>query len=254
MMKNEKCYLIKDLLPNYIDELCAEETNEIIKKHLEECPDCKRSYDFMKGDIPGEREFKNTAEYDRSLMEKVSRDVKRKSEKSKYTAIIVVAVLIALFILLNLPIIPISAKDLSAKVVNPPYSLGTEWKKYNEIPERSVMLFDDDKKMEECVFRKVLFGDEYENSEIFKDIEVYVDSEYDPGQISIIELDSKKTIKAYKSGVMDTKSGYVFVVKGVRTSILGSFSGKSTSKVTFLEFNKIDGVFLDRGELKALDR
>ena len=54
MMKNEKCYLIKDLLPSYIDEICTDETNEIIKKHLEECPDCKKSYNLMKGDIPGE--------------------------------------------------------------------------------------------------------------------------------------------------------------------------------------------------------
>ena len=32
MMKNEKCYIIKDLLPSYIDEICTDETNEISRR------------------------------------------------------------------------------------------------------------------------------------------------------------------------------------------------------------------------------
>ena len=45
-MKNDKCYLIRDLLPSYIDELTGEETNKEIENHLNECPDCKKAYVF----------------------------------------------------------------------------------------------------------------------------------------------------------------------------------------------------------------
>ena len=42
-----KCHVVKDLLPNYIDNLNNEETNAEIKKHLDECADCRADYDKM---------------------------------------------------------------------------------------------------------------------------------------------------------------------------------------------------------------
>ena len=37
-----KCYVVKDLLPYYIDGLSSEEVNAEIKEHLESCADCGR--------------------------------------------------------------------------------------------------------------------------------------------------------------------------------------------------------------------
>lgn len=42
-----KCYVIKDLLPNYIDDLNSEETNAVIEEHLKTCNDCRRVYQKM---------------------------------------------------------------------------------------------------------------------------------------------------------------------------------------------------------------
>ncbi len=42
-----KCYVLKDLLPNYIDGLCSEEVNAEVKKHLEECADCRTACERM---------------------------------------------------------------------------------------------------------------------------------------------------------------------------------------------------------------
>lgn len=41
------CNLIKDLLPLYIDNVCSEESKEIVEQHLAECPECKTYYQSM---------------------------------------------------------------------------------------------------------------------------------------------------------------------------------------------------------------
>ena len=53
-MKKDKltCDIILDLLPSYVDGLTREETTEAVKEHLEECTDCKKSYDGMKEPSP----------------------------------------------------------------------------------------------------------------------------------------------------------------------------------------------------------
>ena len=47
-MDNKKCNIIKDLLPSYTDGLITKETEEFVKKHLEECDSCKKIYNNMK--------------------------------------------------------------------------------------------------------------------------------------------------------------------------------------------------------------
>lgn len=49
-MKRE-CKIIQDLLPNYIENVTAEETNEYIEEHLKNCEDCEKVYFLMKANI-----------------------------------------------------------------------------------------------------------------------------------------------------------------------------------------------------------
>lgn len=46
-----KCEIIKDLLPNYIDELTSDESNKEIENHIKTCIKCKAELDNMKQDI-----------------------------------------------------------------------------------------------------------------------------------------------------------------------------------------------------------
>lgn len=41
------CNIIKDLIPLYIDGCCSSESEEEIKKHLEQCDDCRKVYEEM---------------------------------------------------------------------------------------------------------------------------------------------------------------------------------------------------------------
>ena len=50
-----KCKLVKDLLPSYIDCVTSKDTNEFVEKHLKECNDCKKYYDEMNSEIDKEK-------------------------------------------------------------------------------------------------------------------------------------------------------------------------------------------------------
>ena len=158
-MKNDKCYLIRDLLPSYIDELTGEETKKEIENHLKECPDCKKAYESMKGDIPGEKEIESSEKYDEELIKKIGLNVKRKTDRSKTVFIIVIAAVVLLFILLNLPIVPISQKNVYAKVTVPSLMLDSAGRKYNNVPENSVLLYEDDDDIDEVYFHMIIFRD-----------------------------------------------------------------------------------------------
>ncbi len=46
------CHIVKDLLPNYIDQLTSSETNVDINEHFSTCADCTATYTEMKAEIP----------------------------------------------------------------------------------------------------------------------------------------------------------------------------------------------------------
>lgn len=50
------CNIVQDLLPNYIEELCSEETNKQIGEHLAECEVCDAKCKEMKGELPKQPE------------------------------------------------------------------------------------------------------------------------------------------------------------------------------------------------------
>lgn len=50
-MKNElDCEIVQDLLPNYIEGLTSEYTNESIKFHLNNCESCEKTYELLSED------------------------------------------------------------------------------------------------------------------------------------------------------------------------------------------------------------
>ena len=51
MNEKKDCKIVKDLLPNYIENLTNEETNKFIEEHLKTCDECKIIYDNMKKDL-----------------------------------------------------------------------------------------------------------------------------------------------------------------------------------------------------------
>lgn len=48
---NRDCKIVQDLLPNYIENLTDEVTNEYIEEHIAKCPECAKALKAMNGDI-----------------------------------------------------------------------------------------------------------------------------------------------------------------------------------------------------------
>lgn len=47
----DKCYIIRDLLPLYLDEVCSKESRKLVEEHLEHCEACRRELEEMKTDL-----------------------------------------------------------------------------------------------------------------------------------------------------------------------------------------------------------
>lgn len=58
MMKNE-CYIVRDLLPSYIDSLCSVETSEFVERHIITCEQCSQILNQMRDafDMPEQMEI-----------------------------------------------------------------------------------------------------------------------------------------------------------------------------------------------------
>ena len=48
---NNKCDIVRDLLPSYIDNICSKESNQFIKEHLTTCATCRKIIGTMKSDF-----------------------------------------------------------------------------------------------------------------------------------------------------------------------------------------------------------
>lgn len=48
---NNKCEIVKDLLPSYLDNICSKESIQFINEHLSTCVKCRKIIDTMKSDI-----------------------------------------------------------------------------------------------------------------------------------------------------------------------------------------------------------
>ena len=52
MSKKLPCYIVKDMLPLYADDLLSQESMNDVKEHLEECSDCSTLYRQMMSPDP----------------------------------------------------------------------------------------------------------------------------------------------------------------------------------------------------------
>ena len=110
--------------------------------------------------------------------------------------------------------------------------------------------FDD---IDEVYFHKIIFKDSsMENDGII----YYATDNVDLWYFSLVELDSRKPIRTYKTKVQNYEGKDVLVVYGLKTSVFGSLFGRkdTISKVNLVDTNGIEGVYLKKGnKLEKID-
>lgn len=98
-MSKEICYLVKDLLPLYIDDLCSEDSTKIIKNHLENCSECNKEYERL----ANQPEIKVVNDNSTELIKGVSKRFKEDKKKAiiktvvfSFTFVIIIALIFSI--------------------------------------------------------------------------------------------------------------------------------------------------------------
>lgn len=97
-MMNNNCKIVQDLLPNYMEKMTCNETNEFIKEHLKHCESCTKIYNDMKYNI--EIHPENNGE-DVDYMKKWNKEVKCLKLWKKALILIICIIIIILAIIFN---------------------------------------------------------------------------------------------------------------------------------------------------------
>lgn len=90
MSKEIECCVVKDILPLYAENLCSEETSEIVKEHIENCESCRK----LSEKIEIEEKVPEKIPDETKVLKKIN----KKIELSKKFVIVAMCVLIAVLI------------------------------------------------------------------------------------------------------------------------------------------------------------
>lgn len=84
------CYLVRDLLPLYKDEVCESETAADLQEHLEHCPDCRALWERMQETALLEGEAARAREKEQAdALQRVRKDQRKKRMLTVLAAVLV---------------------------------------------------------------------------------------------------------------------------------------------------------------------
>lgn len=84
-----KCSVIQDLLPSYVDNICSEDTRELVQEHVAECEQCKKKLDQMRNtEIVAEKAAKKQVDY----LKKIRRTITQKEGLGMIILVILVGI------------------------------------------------------------------------------------------------------------------------------------------------------------------
>lgn len=101
-MRNE-CYIVRDLLPSYIDQLCSEQSRSFVEKHIAQCESCAQILQHMKIEFDDAEDVEITVRLEQKKpFEKVSQLIKAQGKFSNILGLsfwsgIVITVILLVF-------------------------------------------------------------------------------------------------------------------------------------------------------------
>lgn len=104
------CSIVRDLLPNYIENLVSDETKQYVDNHIIKCEECRQILKDLKGD--------NAKEVVNNLEEEAEARIIKKHKRIKFTlkviAVVLLVILLISFICFCIKFIPINWVRLKA--------------------------------------------------------------------------------------------------------------------------------------------
>ena len=86
------CYLVRDLLPLYKDQVCEPDTAAAVKEHLEECSDCRALWENMENAAPEEKELESAKAQEQAAALRKARGTLRKKIWGPVAGVVLLAV------------------------------------------------------------------------------------------------------------------------------------------------------------------
>lgn len=167
-MKNKECNLVKDLLPNYIENLTSNETNDFIESHLKNCEECRNSYKRMSSNITTEN--KETQNKKINIFRKVNNKIKL------FKSIICLIIIILLIIFIRKLVIINNIENKSSNI---------DYNNYSKI-------------MVETTDKYISKTEYYQNNDNFLKINIKINEEGTSKVISY-HINGKEDIKIYEN-------------------------------------------------------
>lgn len=99
------CSIIREILPNYVDNCCEEEASILVKEHLDECDECRQIYAEMI------RPIKHAKDTNIDYLKRV----KQKNRRKILISISIVILLFVSFLLLKSYVFGVNSTDVSIK-------------------------------------------------------------------------------------------------------------------------------------------
>ena len=255
-MDKYSCDVIKDLLPSYIDGLTSEASNEIIRAHLETCPDCKKTYNSMNdGESPSTTPAASSASKnpsaekpiridDAAVMRKINQKMKKRSLRNVVIGVVVGAILLTALLFVFPPKRSLSANEYRVTYMNLDMHelIGSGIDKtftFDEASanEKSVMIYDNRKTAVDCSFVELNISG--------YDATIYVDKEYleENPEICVISIVSTYYIASYDEDVVTKDGMNKLRIKSVKTPLFGGRSDENGYyRVIAVEFTNVDGI------------
>lgn len=103
-MSRIPCNVNKDLLPLYVDDVCSEESKDLVEEHLTECEECQNYYEALKGgnweaDVKEDKENIFSEEEMRRAASSIIKDIKKQISRRQAQAVCAAAVIVFVLII-----------------------------------------------------------------------------------------------------------------------------------------------------------
>ena len=103
------CKVVEDLLPIYYDEVCSEETKEIVEEHLLCCDSCKQKLKFIEDDIVIPKQDREAV----NILKNIKKEMKAKETKKIILILAIFTAVLLLYHTLQFKLRPISTEKMN---------------------------------------------------------------------------------------------------------------------------------------------
>lgn len=230
------CNVVKDLLPSYIDELCSDESRELVEAHLNECSECRNCCNNMRSELAGEKKASGKVEpvNEKELIRKVNQKYKNQSIRNFFVGVISCLLVICLVLAIFTPSrrLKDSEYKISYSVINMyNYIVETDISGTTAIREDAIVLSSEDD-VDKSVFSLINIG----GKKILADDEALASNPY----CTVVSVDADVPLSKCDIDIEEV-DGEMLITADLRTFIIGGGSEEQCHKKVFI-FANADGI------------